>query len=45
MSPKEHVHFQILRAIEENPEISQRDLARQLGVSRNTVYRKLRAAP
>ncbi len=27
MTPKEQVHFQILRAIEQNPEISQRDLA------------------
>jgi len=37
MTPKEHVHFQILRAIEGNPEISQRDLARQLGVSNGKV--------
>ena len=37
MTPKDHVHFQILRAIEENPEISQRDLARQLGVSNGKV--------
>ena len=37
MTPKEHVHFQILRAIEENHEISQRDLARQLGVSNGKV--------
>ena len=38
MHPKQHVHFQILRAIEENPEISQRDLARQLGVSNGKVH-------
>ena len=37
MTPKEHVHFQILRAIELNHEISQRDLARQLGVSNGKV--------
>ena len=33
MTPKEQVQFQILRAIEQNTEISQRDLARQLGIS------------
>ena len=38
MTPKEQVHFQILRAIELNPEISQRDLARQLGVSNGKVH-------
>lgn len=37
MTPAEQVHFQILRAIEQNPEISQRDLARQLGVSNGKV--------
>jgi EPS-associated MarR family transcriptional regulator len=38
MHPKQHVHFQILRAIEENPEIFQRDLAQQLGVSNGKVH-------
>jgi EPS-associated MarR family transcriptional regulator len=38
MSPKEHFHFQILRAIEQNPEVSQRDLARQLHVSNGKVH-------
>ena len=38
MTPRDHVHFQILRAIEQNPEISQRDLARQLGVSNGKVH-------
>jgi EPS-associated MarR family transcriptional regulator len=38
MQSKEHVHFQILRAIEQNPEISQRDLARQLSVSNGKVH-------
>ena len=33
MTPKEQVHFQILRAIEQNSEITQRDIARQLGIS------------
>jgi EPS-associated MarR family transcriptional regulator len=37
MTPKEQVHFQILRAIEENHEISQRDLARKLGISNGKV--------
>lgn len=37
MTPKDQVHFQILRAIEQNPEISQRDLARQLGVSNGKI--------
>lgn len=34
MKPSEQVHFKILRAIESNPEITQRDLAQQLGVSK-----------
>lgn len=38
MTPKEQVHFQILRAIEQNPDISQRDLARQLGISNGKVH-------
>lgn len=38
MTPKEQVHFQILRAIEQNPEISQRDLAHQLGISNGKVH-------
>jgi EPS-associated MarR family transcriptional regulator len=33
MTPKEETHFKLLRAIEHNPDISQRDLARLLGVS------------
>ncbi len=37
MTPKEQVHFQILRAFEENHEISQRELARQLGISNGKV--------
>jgi len=34
MKPSEQVHFKILRAIESNPEITQRELAQQLGVSK-----------
>jgi EPS-associated MarR family transcriptional regulator len=37
MTPKEQVHFKILRAVEKDPEISQRELARQLGVSNGKV--------
>jgi EPS-associated MarR family transcriptional regulator len=33
MTPKEQIHFKILRAVEKNPQISQRELGRQLGVS------------
>ncbi|MBU0500387.1 MAG: winged helix-turn-helix domain-containing protein, partial [Gammaproteobacteria bacterium] len=38
MTPKEQVHFKILRAVEKDPEISQRELARQLGVSNGKVH-------
>jgi len=34
MTPSEQVHFKILRAIESNPEITQRELAQKLGVSK-----------
>lgn len=34
MNPSEQIHFKILRAIESNPEITQRDLAQKLGVSK-----------
>jgi len=37
MTPKEQVHFQILRAIEQNSDITQRDLARQLGISNGKI--------
>ena len=37
MTPKEQVHFQILRAIEQNSGITQRDLARQLGISNGKI--------
>lgn len=38
MTPKEQVHFKILRAVEKDPEVSQRELARQLGVSNGKVH-------
>ena len=34
MKPSEQVHFRILRAIESNPEITQRELSTLLGVSK-----------
>ena len=37
MTPKEQIHFQILRAIEQNSGITQRDLARQLGISNGKI--------
>lgn len=33
MTPKEQAYFQVLRALEVQPAISQRELARQLGIS------------
>lgn len=42
MTPQEQVHFQILRAIERNPKISQRELARKLGVSNGKAHYLLR---
>ena len=38
MTPKEQVHYKILIAVEKDPEISQRELARQLGVSNGKVH-------
>lgn len=38
MSPKEETHFKLLRAIEQNPEVTQRDLARLLGVSNGKAH-------
>jgi len=38
MTPKDQVRFKILRAVEKDPEISQRELARQLGVSNGKVH-------
>ena len=33
MTPKEHVQFKMLRAMEQNPHITQRELAQMLGIS------------
>lgn len=38
MTPKEQTHFKILRAIELNPQITQREIARMLGVSNGKVH-------
>lgn len=43
MNLKQQVHFKILRAVERNPEISQRELARELGVSHGKVHYLLAA--
>ncbi len=37
MTPKEQATFRILRAVELNPGISQRELAKQLGVSNGKI--------
>ena len=33
MTPKEEAHFRVLRILERNPDFTQRELAKQLGVS------------
>lgn len=43
MTPREASQYRILRLIEERPEISQRELARQLGVSLGKSHYLLRA--
>lgn len=43
MSPSEATHLRILRLIEEQPEISQRELARELGVSLGKTHYLLKA--
>lgn len=43
MTPKEEIHYRILRAVEKNPQISQRELARQLKVSNGKVHYLLAA--
>jgi EPS-associated MarR family transcriptional regulator len=43
MTPKDANHYRILRLIEEHPEISQRELARMLGVSLGKTHYLLRA--
>ncbi len=38
MTPKDQVQFKILHAVEQNPQISQRELARILGVSNGKMH-------
>lgn len=38
MTPKEQIQFKILRTIEHNPQITQRELARMLGVSNGKAH-------
>ena len=40
---RDDMHFRVLRLLEENPELSQRALARELGVSLGGVHYCLRA--
>lgn len=43
MSPSETTHLRILRLIEEQPEMSQRELAKELGVSLGKTHYLLKA--
>ena len=43
MTPREAAHYQVLRLIEERPEISQRELARALGVSLGKTHYLMKA--
>lgn len=43
MTPRETAHYRVLRLIEEQPEISQRELARALGVSLGKTHYLLKA--
>ena len=43
MTPREAAHYRVLRLIEEQPEISQRELARVLGVSLGKTHYLLKA--
>ncbi|GJQ56090.1 MAG: MarR family EPS-associated transcriptional regulator [Rhodocyclaceae bacterium] len=43
MTPREAAHYRVLRLIEEQPEISQRELARALGVSLGKTHYLLKA--
>lgn len=38
MTPKDQVQFKVLRAVEENPHISERQLAQMLGVSTGKAH-------
>lgn len=43
MTPREAAHYRVLRLIEEQPEISQRELARALGVSLGKTHYLMKA--
>ena len=43
MTPREAAHYRVLRLIEEQPEVSQRELARTLGVSLGKTHYLLKA--
>ncbi|MBI4989427.1 MAG: MarR family EPS-associated transcriptional regulator [Rhodocyclales bacterium] len=43
VTPRETAHYRVLRLIEEQPEISQRELARALGVSLGKTHYLLKA--
>ncbi len=43
MTPREAAHYRVLRLIEEQPEISQRELSRVLGVSLGKTHYLLKA--
>jgi len=43
VTPREAAHYRVLRLIEEQPEISQRELARTLGVSLGKTHYLLKA--
>ena len=43
MTPREAAHYRVLRLIEEQPEISQRELARALGVSLGKTHYLLKS--
>ena len=43
MTPREAAHYRVLRLIEDQPEISQRELARALGVSLGKTHYLMKA--
>ena len=43
MLPKEQAHFRILKALEDNPDLTQRELAEQLGLSLGKINYQLNA--
>lgn len=43
MTPEEQAHFRVLRALEQHPDLSQRELAREVGLSLGRTNYVLRA--